>query len=197
MNTFHRLVLAVAVCGAMPALAGVISIQPATRNTLVGQTFSLDVSINGAVDLYAYQFDIGFNPSMLSANSVSEGAFLSGSGSTFFFSGFIDNVGGTISFVADSLTGPVSGASGNGTLATISFTSIGPGGSPVGVFNVTALDSFGEGIAVDTAGATVTVGVVPEPSSAFSVFGGALALFAFCRARRRGAGLGGGPRSGG
>jgi hypothetical protein len=188
MNTLHRLVLALAVCGTMPALAGIISIQPATKNTNPGQTFSLDVTINGAADLYAYQFDIGFNSSVLSANSVSEGAFLSGSGSTFFFEGFIDNVGGTISFIADSLTGPISGASGNGTLATISFTSIGPGSSPVGVFNVTALDSFGEGIAVDTVGATVTVSAgadVPEPSPSVFLFAGSLALFALRRVRLR------------
>jgi hypothetical protein len=193
MNTLHRIVLVAAVCGTIPALAGVISIQPATNNPGIGQTFSLDVTINGAADLYAYQFDIGFNSSVLSANSVSEGTFLSAIGSTALFPGFIDNVGGTISFIADSLTGPISGASGSGTLATISFTSIGAGVSPVGVFNVTALDSFGEGIAVDTAGATVTVsagGSVPEPSPAVFVFAGSLALFALGRVRRRGSGLG-------
>jgi general secretion pathway protein D len=171
----------------MPALAGVISIQPATFNPGVGQTFSLDVTVNGAADWYAYQFDIGFNSAVLSANSVSEGAFLSGAGSTSFFEGFIDNTGGTISFVVDSLIGPISGASGDGTLASISFTSIGAGVSPVGAFNVTVLDSFGEGIAVDTAGGTVTVSAgeaVPEPSSAFFLLGGSLALLALRRASR-------------
>jgi hypothetical protein len=146
MNRFYGLILTALFCGASPALAGVMSIQPSTFDTTVGQTFSLDVFISGAVDLYGYQFDIGFDPTILSAVSVTEGPFLASAGTTSFFPGFIDNAGGTISFIADSLTGAIAGASGDGTLATISFSALATGTSSVGIFNVEAFDSFGEDI---------------------------------------------------
>ena len=141
-----------------------------------GQTFTLDVSVSGAVDLYGYQFDVGFDPLILAANSVSEGPFLQGAGATVFFPGSIDNVGGTISFNAASLTGLVPGATGTGTLATLSFTSLGAGSSSVGLFNVLAFDSFGEGIELATSGGTVNVSGVPEPGSALLLSLGLLAL---------------------
>jgi hypothetical protein len=53
-------------------------------------------------------------PGILSATAVTDGAFLA----TGFFPGFIENTAGTISFIADSLAGPVPGLSGSGTLAT-------------------------------------------------------------------------------
>ncbi len=186
MNALYKLLLVGTLCGAVPAFATVISIQPSTKTVGPGQTFTLDVSITGAADLYAYQFDVGFDPSVLAANSVSEGAFLAGAGTTFFFPGAIDNVGGTIAFNADSLTGPVSGATGGGILATLSFTSIGPGSSSVGLFNVDAFDSFGEGIALTTSGSNITVSGVPEPSSAVLFAIGFLALSALVYSRATG-----------
>jgi Cohesin domain len=186
MKTLYKLFLAGTICGAVPAFATGISIQPSTKTVSPGQTFTLDVSITGAVDLYAYQFDVGFNPSVLAANSVSEGAFLAGAGTTFFFPGTIDNVGGSIAFNADSLIGAIPGASGNGILATLSFTALGSGSSSVGLFNVQAFDSFGEGIALTTSDANVNVSGVPEPSSAVLLAIGFLALSALAYFRAAG-----------
>ncbi len=69
-------------------------------------------------DLYAFQFDLAFDPTILELQSISEGTFLPGAGSTNFFPGTIDNTGGTATATADSLVGAIPGASGSGTLAT-------------------------------------------------------------------------------
>jgi len=74
------------------------------------------------VDLYAAQFDLQFNPSTLTAVSVTQGRFLGTGGSTVFVPGAIDNTTGRITFTAITLVGPVTGVTGNGTLATITFT---------------------------------------------------------------------------
>ena len=186
MNAIHKLLLMATLCGAVPAFATVISIQPSATTVGAGQTFTLDVSITGAADLYAFQFDVGFNPSVLAANSVSEGSFLTSAGTTFFLPGSIDNIGGTITFNADSLVGAIPGASGAGILATLSFTSLATGSSAVGLFNVSAFDSFLEGIVLSTpAGSNVTVSGVPEPGSASLLAIGVLVLgvAAYFRAR--------------
>ncbi|HEY4364384.1 MAG TPA: cohesin domain-containing protein [Bryobacteraceae bacterium] len=162
-----RLLLLAGLC-AMAARADVISVQPTPTNVTTGQSFSLNVQISGTSDLFGYQFDLGFNSAFLSAVSVTEGPFLGTGGSTIFLPGTIDNVGGTVSFTAGILDGVTSGVSGSGVLATIGFTAIGVGSSSVGLFNVSALDSFGEGRSVTINSATVNVtdsSNVPEPSS--------------------------------
>src|ERR1017187_8890134 len=84
-------------------LAGTIAVQPAAPTVALGQTFTLSVNISGAADLYGYQFDLGFNPTVLQAISVTEGAFLGTGGPTIFLPGTIDNVGGSITANADIL----------------------------------------------------------------------------------------------
>jgi hypothetical protein len=96
-----------------------------------------------------------------------------------FFGGSIDNIGGSITFVADSLIGAGLGAHGSGILTTISFTALGVGSSAVSLFNVSAFDSFGEGIAVTSTNSAVNVGastVVPEPTPLVLLGSGVLGL---------------------
>jgi hypothetical protein len=61
----------------------------------VGNTFTIPIRITGATDLSSWQFDLAFDPTLVRANSVTEGPFLSSSGtqSTLFVPGFIDNGG--------------------------------------------------------------------------------------------------------
>src|SRR5579872_3309794 len=102
----------------------ILSIQPPSTSVGAGSNFAVDVNISNVSDLFAFQFDIGFNPGILSATSITEGLFLPGGGTTFFIPGTIDNIGGTISSNADTLIGAISGVSGSGTLAIIDFTAL-------------------------------------------------------------------------
>lgn len=161
--TFMILVGSAAICSA----GSFISVQPSSQTVNGGKNFSLDVNVD-ITDLYAFQFDLSFNPAVLSAISITEGWFLT-SGSTYFIPGDIDNTLGTIAFTVDTLVGATSGVTGSGTLASINFTALGPGASPVGLSNIGLLDSSLNDIVAGSTDGTVNVipgsVSVPEPAS--------------------------------
>ena len=142
------------------------------------------MNISSIADLYSFQFDIGFNAAVLSAQSVSEGAFLQTGGSTFFIPGTIDNVGGTIAFNADTLLGPIPGVTGSGVIATIDFLAIGSGISSVDLANTIFLDSTGANITVSLEGGSVDVSsavVTAEPTTTILMISGIVALLLLTR----------------
>jgi hypothetical protein len=147
---------AIASVSVAPAPA-VISIDPTAQTVSTGNTVTVDVDIANVTDLYSYQFDLTFDPSILSAVSSSEGPFLATGGNTFFISGANDNVGGTVSATADTLESAVSGVNGSGELAVFTFDAIGTGTSTIGIQNETLLNSSLDVIADTTTGGSVTV----------------------------------------
>ena len=147
-------------CGA--ASAATILIEPTLSTTSAGGAVNVAVRVTDVTDLYAYQFDLSYDPTVLSTTTVSEGGLLAGGGTTFFFPGAIDNASGTLMLTAGSLEGPVPGVSGSGTLATVLFTGVGLGASPVTVSNAVLLDSVGIDIATTIQNGSVAV--VPEPT---------------------------------
>jgi general secretion pathway protein D len=161
--------LLVAVSAVAASAAPVLSISPGGPTVNVGDTFSLDVVVAGAVDMYSYQFDLAFDASILSANGpVVEGAFLATGGATFFIDGLIDNMLGTISFTANTLIAAVPGVTGGGVLATISFTAIGAGTSVMALSNVVVLDSALADLGATDIDGEVTAQqtpTVPEPAT--------------------------------
>ena len=171
------------------AFGGTLSVSPNFQSIAAGQSFTLDVRIDGISDLYAWQVDLGFDPTLIRADSVDEGPFLISLGSTtFFLAGDIDNIGGTVSFNANTIIGNDPGVTGGGVLATFHFTALSAGLSSITLFNETLLDSFTQGISVDlTAGSVEVTDAqapgVPEPSTI--VFGGLGLLVLACVRRLR------------
>ncbi len=155
----------------LPVEAARIFIDPSSQNVAVGQTLTLDIRIADVIDLYAFGFDLGFDPSVLSANDGgSEGAFLLLGGPTLFIPGTIDNTGGTISYISNALNGSVPGVSGSGILATMRFTALASGSSGINLFNPILLDStFSEPtVSIEPGNVTVTPPTsnnIPEPST--------------------------------
>jgi cohesin domain-containing protein/PEP-CTERM motif-containing protein len=189
LRTLHvSLALLIALAAAPVFATPIISVSPPASVVNVGNTVSVDIVINGAVDLYAFQFDIGFDPSVLSATSIVEGALLPSGGSTIYLPGTISNASGTISFTADTLETAITGVTGSGTLATVSFQAIGAGSSSVNVLNVTLLDSTLSGIAdTELPGTIRAIGAsaaVPEPSTVALLLTGAVGLSRRVRRRR-------------
>ena len=166
----------------------VLSITPPLSNVNLNDVFTLEIQITGALDLYAWQMDLGFGPAgLVSASSATEGSFL-GAGQTFG-GGTVDNIAGTITNMFSASSGST-GVSGDGILAHISFLAIGGGSVTLSLSNVTLLDSnfdtifFSSG---DAFNAIVNIAGgggnnVPE-SSTLALVG--LALAVSCRARRR------------
>lgn len=140
-----------------------LSILPSSTTASTGDTFALDVSIGDVSDLFAYQFDIAFDPSVLQASDIIEGDLLATGGTTFYLPGAIDNVLGNITFTANSLFGAISGVSGSGTLATIHFAAAAAGTSPISLSNVVLLDSGFADISAAFVDGSATVRAVDSP----------------------------------
>ena len=150
------------------ALVAPVSAQTVSFTTtgsgVQGTTLGLDVRITGVVDLYAFQFSLNFNPSVLQATAVTEGPFLPTAGGTFFGPGTINNTTGIVSFAFDSLVGTIPGASGSGILAHINFATPAAGTSAITFSNVVLLNSALVDIPFTATGGSVTVSAVPEPA---------------------------------
>lgn len=179
------LTLAATVSEAVP----ILNVGSATVN--VNDTFVIDVSITGAVDLTSWQFDLGYNPTILQAQLVTEGPFLASFGTTLFpptiFSpGIIDNTTGLISIVTNAFADLPPLPSGDGVLATIQFKALASGLSPLTLSN-TFLNFSDSGFTVTngsvcvTGGSTCGGGTVPEPSSLWLM---SLGVVLFWGARR-------------
>ncbi len=158
-----------------------VSLNASPNPVNVGSTVQVAVNISGALDVYAYQFSLLFNPAVLQATGSSDGSFLASGGTVFFVPGAIDNAAGSISFTIGSLLGQLPGVSGDGTLATLSFDVTG--------FGTSAL-SFTDGLLIDSALADLpaqfiggAVQAVPEPST-WLMFGLGLAGVASLVRRR-------------
>jgi adhesin HecA-like repeat protein len=172
------------------AQVATLSLDETTQTTSTGTVVTVDVDIANVSNLYGYQFDLTFNPSILQAVSSSEGSFLASGGSTFFINGSNDNVGGTVSATGDTLLSAVNGVNGSGELAVFTFDAIGNGTSALAIQNETLLDSNFNVISDVTTGGSVTLGptsiAAPEidPNSATSALTLLLCGVAVLRGRR-------------
>ncbi len=153
----------------------------------VGDTFTIPISITGAVNLESFQFDLSFAPLIVQANGAgaTAGAILP---LDWFFTspGFVDNTQGWILGV--STFG--SAFSGGGVIANIEFTALAPGVSPLTFSNVflnLSDQDFGITNGQITVTGTPTGGppTVPEPTPLMLMAGGLALLGAQRVARRR------------
>jgi hypothetical protein len=133
----------------------------------VGDTFTVNISITNVFNLYAYQFKLYYNSTVMNGTQVEEGSFLKNSGQTFFLiNNFTDQYdsGRGIVYVTCTLTGPLQGANGNGVLATITFKSLTTANSnPLHLAEVLLYDSNVSPIPYEVVDGTVTI--IPEFTS--------------------------------
>jgi hypothetical protein len=166
----------------------VLSVVPTSVSGInVGGSITYDINISNVTGLIAYQFDLSFNPNIVSAVSIDEGAFLSTAGSTIFLPGTIDAIAGSVSSTADTLVGFIPGADGSGTLAVLTLMGVGAGTSSIDISNVTLLDSNFNPIlptGLNSGSVTVTSTSLPEPSSILLLLAGAGVVFLLASTRR-------------
>jgi general secretion pathway protein D len=185
-------------CAAAPARAAVISFDSLTVNE--GDPFSLGILVTDVDDLLTFQFDISFNPAVLTATGTTEGPLLASQGGlTFFIPGFLPGEPlddptppGLVRQTAGTLIGEPgisvpADAIGVLPIAFVTFLATGSGDPNVTISNVLLLNSLGAEIdPILIANGTVTVvptTVIPEPAT-LVLTGIGLAAVAR-RARRR------------
>lgn len=196
------LVAAVMLLAAVPRVAAAtpipVSVIPSLTSVTAGQSFSVDITITSVTDLFAYQFDLLFDPTVLQATNVLDGGFLTSGGGASLFGGpfavVFDNSLGILT-ILDLLTGPAppaSGVTGTGTVVTIQFDAGGSGMPSLTNLVLSGLileDSTGAFISGQGFGASVDVtaptgGGTPVPEPATFLLVGLGAAVAFAKARR-------------
>ena len=96
-----------------------IYVDPYESHGTVGQNFTINICISDVIDLYGWEFRLGWNSTILEAVGVFEGQFLKTGGDTFFTYKVNNTLGYMI--VDCTLLGDVPGVSGDGVLATVKF----------------------------------------------------------------------------
>jgi hypothetical protein len=153
--------------GTTGAFSDTIFISPSTQGVSPGQIFAVDINIDNIPDLYDYQFSLSFDPAVLAADSITEGALFANTGDSFFSAGTIDNSAGSITLTFDTLLGPVPGVSGPGTIAVVDFSALATGTSSIDFSPLGDLllqDSLGNALSVTPVSGTADI-ATPEPAT--------------------------------
>lgn len=140
-----------------PGLA--VRVEPAVHRVESGQAFIVNVMLDGAVNLGAFQFDVTYDSTVMTVADVELGSFLGSTGRTAQPVGpDIDNVAGLVTFGAFSF-GSNAGPEGTGLLAAVTFTAVGSGTSALNLQNVVVTDTMANTQSASVAGGMVTVAV--------------------------------------
>ncbi len=140
----------------------VVSISaPDQVNT--GETFTVSIAVTPNSAIAGVQFDLSFDPSLVTANRGEEGGLLAQDGAnTYFNPGTIDNVAGTISGVAGAIISPGQTVSTPGTFAIITLTAGTTGGTvSLTLSNVVIGDIAGQSVPVSVVSGEVTINQTP------------------------------------
>jgi hypothetical protein len=104
---------------------------PLVTNVSPGETFAVNIRIRDADSVYTWQFDLVYDPEVLSVTNVIEGDFLASAAGFEGTCFVIGPSGADFRIVGCAIKGDYDGASGNGVLATVVFRVLKEGKSPI------------------------------------------------------------------
>ena len=107
--------------------AGVLYLEPTNLTLTPSQDFTVELKATSISNLKGYSVTLSYDPALLSLQEVTEGPFFSSKGKTFFYTKEEQN---TI-LIDNALLGKTLSISGEGTLATLSFTSLKAGSTSI------------------------------------------------------------------
>jgi len=141
---------------AAPAAGTSFLFDPGTLTQTKGSTFTVNIVISGAQNVYSVPLQLNYDPSKLQLVNVSNGGFLSQDGQTVALVHREDEATGTLQITA---TRPPNsgGVSGQGTVVTLTFMAKAPGQSPLTITRGGARDPAMQPIMVNGAQAVVTI----------------------------------------
>jgi len=136
------LFIIVSMPGVVPVQATIssVSVFPSSLATNVGEAFNIDVAVSNAMDLYGWEYRLGWNATLLDAVKVLEGPFLKGAGRPTFFTYNLNSSEGWM-IVDCTLLGEIPGVNGGGVLSTVTFYAKNAGECPLDLFNISLINS--------------------------------------------------------
>jgi hypothetical protein len=153
-------------CSSLSADAGTtaVSVSAPSQPVASGQQFTISILVVPNTALSGLQFNLHFDPALVSIDSIEEGTLLGQNGATTYFNpGQIDNQAGTLTGAFGVITSPGQTVSTQGTLAIIRLTANAQAGAcPLGLSNVIAGDINGNSIPVSVMGRNVRIGRSPK-----------------------------------
>ncbi len=173
----------------LAAGTAVVSVSAPTQAVSSGTQFTVNITVQPNNAIAGAQFNLSFNPALVSVISVNEGNLLNQNGaSTYFMPGTINNTAGTVTGVAGAITAPGKTVSTTGTFAVITMTAGTPKGTSIlTLSNVIVGDINGQSVNVNVVNGQVVINgetttTPPAPTGGGGGSGG-------------GGGGGGGPRA--
>jgi hypothetical protein len=135
-----------------------VRLEPAHSAVGLNETFTIQVMIEEAHNLGAFQFELAYDPSILQVKEVALGDFLASTGRSAVPIGpEVENEDGRTTFGAISF-GDKPGPGGTGILATITWFARGQGNTMLDLLNVQVLDTVTNAQLVAVEGGRVVVG---------------------------------------
>jgi len=140
-----------------PPAVTVLSVSPALLSSNAGGTFTVDVQVKDASDLYGFQFNVEYDPSVLEFASAQEGNFLNNNGANKTFC--VEHKANTPGFVKNIACSRLGQGSveGNGVLEKLAFKAKAAGKSRITLSNVQLANSKAEKIDSTSSGSEVSV----------------------------------------
>jgi general secretion pathway protein D len=133
-----------------------LSFDPPTLSPTVGSTFAVNVTMNGAQNVYSVPVQVSYDPKTLQVVNVSNGGLLSSDGQAVALVNRDDNTTGTLQVTATRPPG-AGGVSGQGTIFTLTFLAKAPGTSSLAITRGGARDASNQAIPVSTSPGSISV----------------------------------------
>ncbi len=150
-------------CFAKAAGAAVVTVSAPASTVAPEAQFTVSIQVTPNNAIAGMQFNLSFDPSLVTVNSITEGNLLDqGGANTYFSAGSINNVAGTVTNVFGAIISPGQTVSASGVFATLSMTAKQTGGNcPLNLSNVIIGDAEGQSITVDINNDIVTINLPP------------------------------------
>jgi general secretion pathway protein D len=135
--------------------AAILSFDPPQVSQAVGSTFAVNVTVNGATNIYSVPVQLSYDPKSLQLLNVSNGTFLSRDGQPVVIVHREDAPG--LEQISATRPPGSGGVSGQGTIFTLTFMAKAPGQSSLSITRVAARDPAMQPVQVTSGQAMVTV----------------------------------------
>lgn len=140
VGNFVLLVLTMLIGAGSVLAIPTVSPQSASPNAATGETIQVDLAVDGVENLYAYQFEVSYDPAQLTFVKLVPGAILNQQGAETFTMGVDTSTAGVIKNIVETRTGDVPGVTGSGPLVSLLFRAIAPGNTMVTLRTASLVD---------------------------------------------------------